>query len=368
MLWVTVGAVYVTVWVEMWRRQLRSKATKVIDAKSESIDANAKPEIPKDVLSNADIDVLSHSQLLESVQNSLNNTNGNANTGTNVSANTKMTEPVKIGDTKLQIGDTRSFSVGMNIIIGTGPSMEIGVVQGLGSIILNEPVNHNHHKGTLIRGFKSIDDMNAVLKLEDAELKIQSQLELRINAYWHSLFPPIYLDDESFFKQFKREMLKHHGFISMICTKNNFHRLVYVLRFLTIMSIEVFLLAIMYAVQYPAIDPNCSYMRNYNTCHGIVSKYDKNVHYCRWVERYMTDYETKEIVDMGFCTFLEPVIDLYTFVYFSLYVSVVSIPVYILIDSMFEDMLLQPLPGIIIIIIIVNIMLYHYHHHYYYCY
>ena len=347
-LFVTVGIVYTIV----WRRQKRNIKKISIDSRPQPIDADSKPEISKDVLRNAGVEVLSHSEIIESIKN----ISITSRSKSRVSTSTKIAEPVRVGDTKLQIVDLRGFSVGMHIIIGTGSSIEIGIIKGLGSIILQDPVKYRHHKKTLVRGFTHEDDMNAALKLEDLGLTIQSQLELRINTYWHSLFPSIYLDDESFFKQFKREMLKHHGFISIISTTNNFQRLVYVLRFLTIMSTELLLLAIMYAIQYPAIDPNCSYMRSYADCHGITAKYDSSVHYCRWVERYMADYETKENVDMGFCTFLEPLIDLYTFVYFSLYISVVSIPVYIIIDSVFEDVLLLPLQG--------NIIIINYHHHY----
>ena len=79
-------------------------------------------------------------------------------------------------------------------MIGTGASVEIRTVTGLGSIILDTSVNHNHAIGTLIRGFASIDDMNEIMKEEDIHVSIQSQLELRISSYWHSLFPSIYLE------------------------------------------------------------------------------------------------------------------------------------------------------------------------------
>jgi len=79
-------------------------------------------------------------------------------------------------------------------MIGTGASLEIRTVKGLGSIILDTSVTNNHAIGSIIRGFASIDDMNEIMKEENIHVSIQSQLELRINSYWHSLFPSIYLE------------------------------------------------------------------------------------------------------------------------------------------------------------------------------
>ena len=79
-------------------------------------------------------------------------------------------------------------------MIGTGPSLEIRKIKGLGSIHLDISVTNNHAIGTLIRGFASIKDMDEIMKEEDIHVSIQSQLELRISGYWHSLFPSIYLE------------------------------------------------------------------------------------------------------------------------------------------------------------------------------
>ena len=79
-------------------------------------------------------------------------------------------------------------------MIGTGSSLEIRKVKGLGSIHLDISVTNNHAIGTLIRGFASIKDMDAIMKEEDIHGSIQNQLELRISSYWHSLFPSIYLE------------------------------------------------------------------------------------------------------------------------------------------------------------------------------
>ena len=53
----------------------------------------------------------------------------------------------------------------MHVIIGAGASIEIRTVQALGSIYLDTSIHHSHSKGTLIRGFKSIEDMNEVILL-----------------------------------------------------------------------------------------------------------------------------------------------------------------------------------------------------------
>ena len=79
-------------------------------------------------------------------------------------------------------------------MIGTGSSVEIRKVKGLGSIHLDISVTNNHAIGTLIRGFLKVKDMDEIMKEEDIHVTIQTQLELRISGYWHSLLPPIYLE------------------------------------------------------------------------------------------------------------------------------------------------------------------------------
>jgi hypothetical protein len=157
------------------------------------LDCKEKPSLPQEVLAKADIDVLSHSDLLQSINSHLNTNSINPN----VSASTTLSKPANVGDLKLEIVDTRyylliyhyklfstnnlllcsQFSIGMHVMIGTGASVEIRTVTGLGSIILDTSVNHNHAIGTLIRGFVSFDDMNEIMKEEDIHVSIQNQLD-----------------------------------------------------------------------------------------------------------------------------------------------------------------------------------------------
>ena len=130
--------------------------------KTVPIDANTKPMIPEDIFINTNTDVLSHHGLLESIDNHL-NSNNHVHSNTNVSATTTLTTPAKKGDTKLNTFNASDFAVGMSVIIGAGPSTEIRTIRGLGSIYLDSSIRHNHSKGTLIRGFLSLDDMNEVL-------------------------------------------------------------------------------------------------------------------------------------------------------------------------------------------------------------
>ena len=67
------------------------------------LDCKEKPSLPQEVLAKADIDVLSHSDLLQSINSHLSSSNTNAN----VSASTTLSKPASVGDLKLEIVDTR---------------------------------------------------------------------------------------------------------------------------------------------------------------------------------------------------------------------------------------------------------------------
>ena len=93
-------------WIEFWRRfrDDKKKHTKEIDNKP--LDCDEKPSLPKEVLAKADIDVLSHSDLLQSINSRL---DSSSSTNASVSASTTLSKPASIGDIKLEIVDTRYY-------------------------------------------------------------------------------------------------------------------------------------------------------------------------------------------------------------------------------------------------------------------
>jgi len=98
---------YTISWIEFWRRfrDDQKKHTKEIDNKP--LDCDEKPSLPKEVLAKADIDVLSHSDLLQTINSHLGSSSTNANA--NVSASTTLSKPANAGDIKLEIVDTRYY-------------------------------------------------------------------------------------------------------------------------------------------------------------------------------------------------------------------------------------------------------------------
>jgi len=104
---IVIGVIYITTWLEFLRRS-RSSRKKVDKDTNKPADANEKPSLPKEVLAKADIDVLSHKELLDTVNSHINNnSNNNSNTNNKVSASTNLSTPAKAGDIKLEIANTR---------------------------------------------------------------------------------------------------------------------------------------------------------------------------------------------------------------------------------------------------------------------
>jgi len=93
---------YTLSYIEFWRRLRNDKNKHSKEIANKPLDCDEKPNLPKEVLANADIDVLSHSDLLQSISH-LNSTNANAT----VSASTTLSKPANVGDLRLEIVDTR---------------------------------------------------------------------------------------------------------------------------------------------------------------------------------------------------------------------------------------------------------------------
>jgi hypothetical protein len=68
---------------------------------------------------------------------------------------TSLSIAAQAGDQKLDIKENSHFRTAMKVLIGTGANIEMRVVKGLGSIIIDRPLMHNHPMGTIIRGFPS---------------------------------------------------------------------------------------------------------------------------------------------------------------------------------------------------------------------
>ncbi len=68
---------------------------------------------------------------------------------------TTLSVAAQAGDQKLEIKDNAYFRNTMKVLIGAGANIEMRVVKGLGSIIIDRPLIHNHPVGTIIRGFPS---------------------------------------------------------------------------------------------------------------------------------------------------------------------------------------------------------------------
>ena len=68
---------------------------------------------------------------------------------------TTLKKAVAAGDTRLVVNNQDSFKRGMLIAIGSGTTVEIRNFVGLGSIIIDQPLVHDHPEGTPVFGFQN---------------------------------------------------------------------------------------------------------------------------------------------------------------------------------------------------------------------
>lgn len=70
-------------------------------------------------------------------------------------ARTTLTKAAAPGDTKLLIQSNDGFKKGMRVLVGTGTKVEMAIVTGIGSLLLDRPLVSNHPVGAPIVGYAS---------------------------------------------------------------------------------------------------------------------------------------------------------------------------------------------------------------------
>ncbi len=167
------------------------------------------------------------------------------------------------------------------------------------------------------------------------EVKDENQMKLtalkRLIAYVDSVIPAIYLTG-SHWSRMKDELLRHHAYLNLAfgySKSSRKHEYALLLQLLTVQTLLMFLLAVLYDLQGPDDDGSCDHIQTKAKCLQRRSIFDRDIPYCEWVPS--SNEVTLPTVDYYVCEYREPQ---FTFIV-GFYCAVVS--------SLFTAIILRPL-------------------------
>ena len=190
------------------------------------------------------------------------------------------------------------------------------------------PVSMPSEQQTTDDSYLAIQDSNNTIKLVNDLIR-----------YVDSILPPVYVSS-SFLSRFKTELLRHHAYLNIIFGLENSSEYsnrgglpwVPVFHLLTIQTMLIFLLAVLYDLQYPSSPQDrqkCYTFITKDDCLRQKSLFDDTETFCQWLETSSSESISSSI-ETG-CTFIEPDLTLQI----TLYCAIIS--------SLFTAAILRPL-------------------------
>ncbi len=116
------------------------------------------------------------------------------------------------------------------------------------------------------------------------------------------------------------------------------NRYLVLLRILTNICFGMFMLAFFYNMQIPTDDGTCSLHKDLASCLFSKSYFDSQCSSCDWIN---TTTATVKIAAFN-CQWAQPQVSIYVFVLFTVFVVVISAPVQLLLDWIFDSVIFAP--------------------------
>jgi hypothetical protein len=178
----------------------------------------------------------------------------------------------------------------------------------------------------------AMDDQNLDKKLQNAQnSKSANMAHQYLTDYVIETFPSVF-SNKPFFSRLYGEVKRHHRYLTVLTApegeNGNKQRILVGVELLTVQTMLMFLLAVLYDLQGPSDDGTCYYNLSEESCLHRKSVIDASQTYCLWVP----SSQTSEF----HCVYNEPTftlkIVLYIAVMVSIFVSIISFPI----DRIFE--------------------------------
>lgn len=146
--------------------------------------------------------------------------------------------------------------------------------------------------------------------------KIKPEKDSNIKNYLDKNIPSVFDPEKNIFSKLFEELKSKHEYFSSILGNNKNNNLVLIFKITTIQILLLFLLALLYDLQFPDDDGSCD-NKTFNECFKKKSILDNHVTYCKWEDNSCL-YNTPNFT---------PKVMVYAFILTSLFTSLFSVPI-----------------------------------------
>jgi hypothetical protein len=159
--------------------------------------------------------------------------------------------------------------------------------------------------------------------------------------YVDKIFPSVYSanDQKSGISRMLGELRQHHRYLTMLEIGNDENSMaekaVIVLKVLSIDTMQMFLLAVLYDLESPDDDGSCEKHTTESSCLSRTSVTDSSQSYCQWE---LQTLHGEEVPDSYACSYQQPQSSVRTFIYILVFISIVTALINTPIDYLFTIM------------------------------
>jgi len=173
------------------------------------------------------------------------------------------------------------------------------------------------------------------LKAIAVEARTKESIRQYLTSYVNEVFPAVFRS-ESAWKRFWGEIKRHHRYILLFTAHGNesSKRILTGVHLMTVQSMLMFMLAVVYDIQFPTDDGTCATHLTEDVCLREQSPFG-TTSMCRW--------DVSETTASGYgCYFVEPHFNFENVIIISIVVAVLTAPVNMIVDFLCIDILSAP--------------------------
>jgi hypothetical protein len=181
----------------------------------------------------------------------------------------------------------------------------------------------------LMAPFNADKEKKVTDKADKVQASTRSALEVRryLTDYVVATFPSVF-SNKPFFSRVYLEIARHHKYLMVITAQDgdagDKQRILTGAQLLSVQTMLMFSLALLYDVQGPADDGSCVRLADPDSCLIRKSPFDSSISFCQWNE------------DTSLCSYQEPMFSLQVVIYIAVIVSLLTATINYPIDLIFE--------------------------------
>merc|ERR1719487_1597146 len=182
---------------------------------------------------------------------------------------------------------------------------------------------------------KSAENELEKKKEEARQTRTAAAVKEYLAAYVKEVFPTVFRAESSLLRLY-HEISKHHRYLVLFTAQgpnSDKIRMITGVHLLTIQTMLMFMLAVLYDIQFPEDDGTCRQELSEDSCLSHSSPFDNEKHLCNWHINKDDEYV---------CSYIEPTFSWDMIILLSIVVAIFTAPVNLLVDFLFMEVLSAP--------------------------